>query len=457
MPTYTSTSSIEMDDNLLEALQQQLEYYFSAQNLAKDSFLQGLLLKSGNHYCPIDVLARFSNVVRIIYGEEEISEPPTEQRNTHVSNLLVKAAQRSEVLVVHYSSEGKVNANETSEDDAQSLLGIGPKVLSDGALNEGPTKRNIIIFREVDENVTEDQIRAIFESSSDDWSGDCPIKVDNIRQEVGNNWFVTVESGSDDDIVAAMFALRTMKLNGDSIKARLKTESVAPKTVYATASIQIPNSRFYSNANTSNHKQRSYRSNNKFKTNNSNSSKTTPKASQSKKAERVIPPPMGESHFPSLGGGGKSSTSETEVPTDANGECESTIVSAATTTKDEDVPKVDDFPKVGGYAAALLKAGPPMSTRPPSPKAITSNTTQKDKIPSKKVSSEQGKRDDNKAGQSTVEKSNNNQSNTGKASVALKDDSSTSVSSNESPIPVPPPTWGSKKSFAAMLKSKQEA
>lgn len=62
-----------------------------------------------------------------------------------------------------------------------------------------------------------------------------------------------------------------------------------------------------------------------------------------------------------------------------------------------------------------------------------------------------GKKESNNTAQNQKAIADSNQATTSKT-----DDSSTSASSSESPIPVPPPTWGSKKSFADILKAKQE-
>ena len=156
------TSIDENSYYTLEALKQQLEYYFSAQNLAKDTFLQSILLQSKNHFCNIDTLSRFSNVIRIC---ESLGDAGS------ITDMLVQAAEMSEYLVVH-----------RSEDGAATLMGIGPKVVVSSV------PRNTIILREVSESVTEDDVRALFESS-DKWnSGKCPVSIKSLKEEVGNNW-----------------------------------------------------------------------------------------------------------------------------------------------------------------------------------------------------------------------------------------------------------------------------
>lgn len=59
--------------------------------------------------------------------------------------------------------------------------------------------------------------------------------VANVHPDVGNTWFVSLDSKttSRDDVVSLLLSLRGMKLHGEPIKARLKTESVAARRVTA--------------------------------------------------------------------------------------------------------------------------------------------------------------------------------------------------------------------------------
>ena len=170
----TGNSTInENSHQTLEALRQQLEYYFSAQNLAKDTFLQTALLQSANHFCNVDTLSRFSNVVRIC----EAFQVDTASTTTSVMDLLVEAAQMSEYLVVHRDYNHAKDENAT-------LLGIGPKVIL------APVPRNTIILREVEASTNEEDVRALFEAS-DKWSGGtCPVSIKYLKEDVGNNWYV---------------------------------------------------------------------------------------------------------------------------------------------------------------------------------------------------------------------------------------------------------------------------
>lgn len=416
---------------ILESLKAQLEYYFSAQNLAKDMFLQSILLQNQG-YCNLETLARFANVVRICEGADDVPK------------LLTDAAATSDVLIV-----------KRTEDDDDVPLGIGPKIIQ----NQKSARRNTIILREVPPEVTEEDIRSVFS-----WDG-CPV-VESVRLDVGNYWFVSLDA-TDDETVSTLLNLRNMKLNDEPIKARLKTESAA-KSFYASIPEMksIPSrstsgdGRFgapkngehgyhYDNSHRYGHKSGYHR--NKGKLGLSKEKRMGPKKVE---RERVSPPPMVESHFPALGGKGIIKSSSKDDVTENTATTTSTENGASPSSEERANAVLTETAKtVGGYAAALLKAAPPVPKTPsPSASGRSSPTAQKNKnTSSSKATNASKKEKENK-----VEKATSN------VKSNVKDDSTslTSVVSSEqsvSPGPAPPTAaWGSKKSFADILKTSQE-
>ena len=144
----------EENANIIEALKQQLEYYFSVQNLTRDLFLQNILA-SNNNSCSFETLARFANVVRICSSQED------------KLILLEFAAKESKELKVHVDKDGNA-------------IGVGPVE----TFQVPPVvPRNTIILREVGSDVTDADILEVFDS----WDG-CPVTVKTIREDVGHNW-----------------------------------------------------------------------------------------------------------------------------------------------------------------------------------------------------------------------------------------------------------------------------
>lgn len=84
-------------------------------------------------------------------------------------------------------------------------------------------EQTTIILRDAPAATTEKDIRSVFTAAK--------TEVTNVRPDVGNTWFVSLDAKttSRDDVVSLLLSLRGMKLRGEPIKARLKTESAAAR------------------------------------------------------------------------------------------------------------------------------------------------------------------------------------------------------------------------------------
>lgn len=90
-------------------------------------------------------------------------------------------------------------------------------------LLQAAPEQTTIILRDAPEATTEKDIRSVFTATN--------TNVTNVHPDVGNTWFVSLDAKttSRDDVVSLLLSLRGMKLHGEPIKARLKTESVASR------------------------------------------------------------------------------------------------------------------------------------------------------------------------------------------------------------------------------------
>ena len=90
-------------------------------------------------------------------------------------------------------------------------------------LLQAAPEQTTIILRDAPEATTEKDIRSVFSAAK--------TTVTNVHPDVGNTWFVSLDAKttSRDDVVSLLLSLRGMKLHGEPIKARLKTESVAAR------------------------------------------------------------------------------------------------------------------------------------------------------------------------------------------------------------------------------------
>lgn len=334
-------------------LARQLEYYFSTENLSKDTYLS-TLRDLNDSYVPVSIIANFGKVQALAPLESAL-EAVVEAATNH-SDLLE---------IVELDEEGKkINKNQEEKKDESeqatvTILAVGsitqnpissvqtpktekskqtklssyapptsvPQQSASGAYSKSNVQ-NTIILREVAEDVDEQTLKDLFGFEG------CP-PIESIRSDLQNCWFVTLDTSSKDDMFNVMMQLRTAKFpSGDSVKARLKSS--------ATASPLTPNAVVYNpkisamyapqfNANTGGHtnsrKKRSNKGrnnnnlgvggNNKPKYNQQGGANTSKRRTNSKdtinkppvsieggkirpKNVTQKPPSMGESNFPSL-------------------------------------------------------------------------------------------------------------------------------------------------------------
>ncbi|GMF21437.1 unnamed protein product [Phytophthora lilii] len=84
------------------------------------------------------------------------------------------------------------------------------------------SERTTIILREIPSSTKPEEVEAIFEGCG---------KVASVRSDVGDTWFVTMNTESE--AVSTLLGLRSKTFNGAAIKARLKSENVL-KSFYPT-------------------------------------------------------------------------------------------------------------------------------------------------------------------------------------------------------------------------------
>eukprot|EP00516_Mucochytrium_quahogii_P007431 CAMPEP_0203744186 /NCGR_PEP_ID=MMETSP0098-20131031/325_1 /ASSEMBLY_ACC=CAM_ASM_000208 /TAXON_ID=96639 /ORGANISM=" , Strain NY0313808BC1" /LENGTH=711 /DNA_ID=CAMNT_0050631641 /DNA_START=1809 /DNA_END=3944 /DNA_ORIENTATION=- len=179
---YSSDSSTEavdvskMDPATLKArIKAQVEYYFSQQNLNNDAYMMSQMNTEG--YIPVSTIASFKKV-----------------RNL-TDNLELIAEAVADSTVCELSSD-------------KSMLKTSWK----------RPARTTIILRDVHEDTTEDDIKLLFEETE--------FKVVSARSDVGQTWFVTMDS--EEGAKNAVLHLLGKTLQGLPVKARLKSEALRP-------------------------------------------------------------------------------------------------------------------------------------------------------------------------------------------------------------------------------------
>eukprot|EP01035_Chromulina_nebulosa_P028390 gene28390-37476_t len=168
-------SSSPTNSQLLDLVRKQVEYYFSKENLASDSFLVHHMDASMS--VPISVIMKFPKIKSLTQDEA----------------IVRQALENSASSVSIVDNRLKANVKNSS--------------------------RSTIILREIPSDTPVDEVKEIF-----NYDGCKPIS--SLRSEIGDSWFVSFES--EEFAKDTLLDLRTKKrtFRGQSVKARLKTETV---------------------------------------------------------------------------------------------------------------------------------------------------------------------------------------------------------------------------------------
>ncbi|KAG5186865.1 hypothetical protein JKP88DRAFT_198114 [Tribonema minus] len=163
---------------LVDALRQQVEFYFSKANLQSDGFLVSRMDASG--CVPISVIAQFAKVRALTTDEGAIAA----------------AVANSSVCTV-------------------TPQGIRPNLKAE---------RHTIILREIPSDTPPAKASCCCTCVRELFAGEGMAPIRGVRSDVGATWFVTC--ASEADAMATILALRSRTFEGKPVKARLKGENL---------------------------------------------------------------------------------------------------------------------------------------------------------------------------------------------------------------------------------------
>lgn len=224
---------------LLERLRTQIEFYFSPQNMARDTYLRSLLSYSHHHpngVVPLSIIATFPKVRKLCckssYGPGS-APPPADPM------LLKKALEGS--LVVALSPDGAwiIPLFQTY---SHQPMGQQHQIISTHSHQFAPPplpervvvnqqkdtqelfvvtkKRTTVILRDIAESCDVQKVLAAFTTDI--------VTPKSARPDIGKTWYVTFASESD--AISAVSAAKGRKIDGQSIRARVKSEVTNPST-----------------------------------------------------------------------------------------------------------------------------------------------------------------------------------------------------------------------------------
>lgn len=180
----TQPSSPMDHETLLVAVKKQVEYYFSKENLERDAYLTSQMDASNS--VSVAVVMKFSKMKNLLKGDESV----------------LREALRDSV-VCPVTADGRIKA----------------------AVKSGG--RSTIILREIPADTPQEAVREIF-----NFDAMKTRNITSIRSDIENTWFVEMDSETDAKDTLLDLKLKRRTFNGESVKARLKTE-VAVRSFYS--------------------------------------------------------------------------------------------------------------------------------------------------------------------------------------------------------------------------------
>eukprot|EP00478_Filoreta_tenera_P000097 GABV01000097.1.p1 GENE.GABV01000097.1~~GABV01000097.1.p1 ORF type:complete len:515 (-),score=197.76 GABV01000097.1:253-1797(-) len=170
---------------LRRALQQQIEYYFSQNNLSTDTFLKSQM--DADQFVPIDLICGFPNI-KHMFGDKTVDR-----------ELIISVMRASPMLTI--SEDGKK---------------VAPK---------HQHTRKTLFLRDIPEDVTAEEIENLFQLPG------CPAKPTSTRKEVQGQWFATFNT--EDECTNTVMFLRGQTFRQMPIQAGVKSENSQFRSYYA--------------------------------------------------------------------------------------------------------------------------------------------------------------------------------------------------------------------------------
>lgn len=219
---------------LLDRLKSQIEFYFSPQNMSRDTYLRSLLSYSQHHpngAVPLSIIATFPKVRKLCAENQNVSDstpPPADP-------MLVKKALRGS-MVVAVSPDGAwiIPLFQTfphpsvshqhqmiSSHPQQFAPSVNSNAVNIQRINDikdtalGTKERTTVILRDVSENCDVQKVLDTFTTES--------VTPKSARPDIGGTWYIVFASESD--ALKAVSVSKDRQIDGKSIRARVKSEA----------------------------------------------------------------------------------------------------------------------------------------------------------------------------------------------------------------------------------------
>jgi hypothetical protein len=214
---YGSAATIDQqlplidDDELKKLIMNQLEFYFSRENLLHDKYLASQM--DGDQFVPIEIIASF-NMIRKLFTRSK-------NHYTHYDDINSKCVFISET--VRQYSQSNMTQLQLDHQSSSKL--------------RANHKRSVVILREIDKETPLSDILVLFDK--------CSVKCLNCEFAGNRSWYLTFKDEQEAQVAVQFLKEEVQTFNGEALYARIKTlplPRVSNPTQIAVVPVSLPTS-----------------------------------------------------------------------------------------------------------------------------------------------------------------------------------------------------------------------
>jgi hypothetical protein len=183
------TTTLVDDNELKRLLSNQLEFYFSRENLLHDKYLVSQM--DNDQYVPIAILASFNMIKKLFASSKTFQYGETTRLEERI-RFLIEAVKSNEATQLQLdASNSKLRANH---------------------------KRCVVILREIDKQTPTDEILALFDQ--------CTVKCLHCEFAGNRSWYLSFKDELDAQIAVHYLKEEIQTFKSESLFARIKTHPI---------------------------------------------------------------------------------------------------------------------------------------------------------------------------------------------------------------------------------------
>lgn len=175
------------DEEFKKQVLNQLEFYFSRENLLHDKYLVSQM--DNDNYVPVSILASFNMIKKLFANHLDSAANSQENRIAFIIDLIKLNSSSTQLQLDH--TQTKLRANH---------------------------KRCVVILREIDKSTPVEDLFKLFDK--------CNVKCLNCEFAGNRSWYLSFKDEQDAQIAVQYLKEEVQTFNGEALFARIKTNPI---------------------------------------------------------------------------------------------------------------------------------------------------------------------------------------------------------------------------------------